>query len=131
MSNIVDSGLPDSETLQLLARLSEIIRGARQRALQAVDVVQVQTCWLVGQHIVEFEQGGQARAAYGKRLLTTLADSLSSQFGKGFDITNLRKMRMFYLTFPIRDTLRLELSWRHAQPEYEPNFARDSNGPTC
>ena len=113
MSNIVDSGSPDSETLQLLARLSEIIRGARQRALQAVDVVQVQTCWLVGQHIVEFEQGGQARAAYGKRLLTTLADSLSNQFGKGFDITNLRKMRMFYLTFPIRDTLRLELSWSH------------------
>ena len=113
MSNIVDSGSPDSETLQLLARLAEIIRGARQRALQAVDAVQVQTCWLVGQHIVEFEQGGQARAAYGKRLLTTLADSLSNQFGKGFDITNLRKMRMFYLTFPIRDTLRLELSWSH------------------
>jgi len=113
MRNIVDSGSPDSETLQLLARLAEIIRGARQRALQAVDAVQVQTCWLVGQHIVEFEQGGQARAAYGKRLLTTLADSLSNQFGKGFDVSNLRKMRMFYLTFPIRDTLRLELSWSH------------------
>lgn len=62
---------------------------------------------------MEFEQGGEARAAYGKRLLPALAESLTREFGKGFDASNLRYMRLFYKAFPIRDALRHELSWTH------------------
>ena len=69
----------------LLASLREVIKTSRQQVLHVVDVVQVQTCWTVGQHIVEFEQGGAARAAYGRRLLAELAESLTAEFGKGFD----------------------------------------------
>jgi len=97
----------------LLAGLREVIKTARQQVLHAVDVVQVQTCWTVGQHIVEFEQGGAARAAYGKRLLADLAQSLTTEFGKGFDASNLRYMRLFYKAFPKCDALRHELSWTH------------------
>ncbi|WP_229427270.1 PDDEXK nuclease domain-containing protein [Massilia atriviolacea] len=97
----------------LLAELGELIRQARQRALRAVDVIQVQTCWELGRHIVEFEQGGAARASYGKRLLSELATALTAEFGKGFDASNLRYMRLFYQAFPIRDALRHELSWTH------------------
>lgn len=100
----------------LLASLREVIKTARQQVLHAVDVVQVQTCWTVGQHIVEFEQGGAARAAYGKRLLADLAASLTAEFGKGFDASNLRYMRLFYQAFPKCDALRHELSW--TQPSY-------------
>ena len=57
----------------LLGTLRQLISDARSRALRAVDVIQVQTCWQVGHHIVEFEQGGAARAVYGKRLLPLLA----------------------------------------------------------
>lgn len=97
----------------LLDALRGLIRQGRQQALRAVDMVQVQTCWEIGRHIVEFEQQGEARAAYGKKLLPSLADSLTSEFGKGFDATNLRHMRGFYLAFPIRDAVRRELSWTH------------------
>lgn len=97
----------------LLASLREIIQTARQQALRAVDAVQVQTCWRIGQHIVEFEQGGAARAAYGKRLLADLADRLTEEFGKGFDASNLRYMRLFYQAFSKCDALRHELSWTH------------------
>lgn len=93
----------------LLTTLGQLIAQARQQAVRAVDVVQVQTCWDIGRHIVEFEQGGAARAAYGQRLLPTLAQSLTAQYGKGFDATNLRHMRAFYLAFPIRDALPREL----------------------
>jgi DUF1016 N-terminal domain len=55
---------------------------------------------------VEFEQGGSARAEYCTRLLQALASSLASDFGRGFDTSNLRYMRLFYLPFPIRDALR-------------------------
>lgn len=97
----------------LVEALSGLIAQGRQQALRAVDMVQVQTCWEVGRHIVEFEQGGEARAAYGKRLLPELAQALTREFGRGFDATNLRHMRGFFLAFPIRDALRRELSWTH------------------
>lgn len=103
----------DPKLQPLLTELAELIRQARQQAVRAVDTIQVQTCWEVGRHIVEFEQAGQARAAYGKNLLTTLAKGLTAEFGKGFDATNLRHMRAFFLAFPIRDALRRELSWTH------------------
>ena len=60
-------------------------------------------CWEIGRHIVEFEQGGSARAEYGARLLQTLAASLATEFGRGFDVSNLRYMRLFFNAFPIRD----------------------------
>ena len=97
----------------LLGSLGELIRQARRKALRAVDTLQVQTCWQIGRHIVEFEQEGAERAAYGKRLLPTLAKLLTDEFGKGFDERNLRHMRDFYRTFPIWNAVRTELSWTH------------------
>jgi hypothetical protein len=103
----------DEGASQLLHSLRDLIQSARQRALRAVDTIQVQTCWEIGRHIVEFEQGGSARAEYGARLLQTLASSLTSEFGKGFEVSNLWYMQLFYNAFPIRDALRHELSWTH------------------
>lgn len=102
-----------TDLVPLIGTLRQLIGEARQRALRTVDVIQVQTCWQVGRHIVEFEQGGEARAAYGKRLLPLLAERLTEEFGKGFDERNLRHMRAFFLAFPIWDAVRSELSWTH------------------
>nr|CAA6811654.1 MAG: FIG074102: hypothetical protein [uncultured Thiotrichaceae bacterium] len=63
--------------------------------------------------IVEHEQGGEHRAAYGKAQLNGLSRKLTQRFGKGFDATNLRNMRRFFQAFPIWETLSLELSWSH------------------
>ena len=46
----------------LLEALRSVIADSRRQVLRAVDTVQVQTCWQIGRHIVEFEQGGEARA---------------------------------------------------------------------
>jgi predicted nuclease of restriction endonuclease-like (RecB) superfamily len=97
----------------LLGQLRQLIVQARTQALRAVDSIQVRTCWEIGRHIVEFEQGGQARAEYGKRLLPMLAGHLTQEFGKGFDERNLRHMRAFFQCFPIWDAVRSELSWTH------------------
>ncbi len=97
----------------LLGGLREFIAESRRQVLRAVDVVQVRTCWGVGRHIVEFEQGGAARAEYGAKLLPRLAEKLTEEFGRGFDSSNLRYMRLFYLAFPNCDALRHELSWTH------------------
>lgn len=105
---IVRDGFPP-----LLESLRQLIVAARQKVLNAANVAQVVTYWEIGRHIVEFEQGGEARAAYGQRLLTDLAEALTRDFGKGFDASILRYMRLFYHAFPIRDALRHELSWTH------------------
>ncbi len=102
------AGLPP-----LVEALRGLILQARQKVLVAANSAQVRTYWEIGRHIVEFEQGGAARADYGKGLLTALARSLTTEFGKGFDATNLRHMRDFYRSFPICDALRRELSWTH------------------
>jgi hypothetical protein len=99
----------------LLLQLRGLIQHARQQAMRSVDSIQVATCWQVGRHIVEFEQGGESRASYGARLLPELARKLTTEFGKGFDERNLRHMRLFYQTFPIWNALRPELSWTHCR----------------
>ena len=64
---------------------------------------------------MEFQQGGAVRADYGTKLIPNLAATLTAEFGKGFDSTNLRKMGQFFRYFPIGDAVRLELSWTHCR----------------
>ena len=97
----------------LYASVKDILATARKRAYSAVNYAMVESYWLIGQQIVEHEQHGEARADYGKGLLKELATRLTTDFGKGFDESNLRYMRLFYRCFPIRDTLRHELTWSH------------------
>jgi predicted nuclease of restriction endonuclease-like (RecB) superfamily len=102
-----------NELTPLLAHIAAVIQQSRQQVQLAVNSAMVQCYWQIGRLIVEHEQQGQARAAYGKQQLQALSEQLTAEFGKGFDATNLRNMRRFYLTFPIRETLSLELSWSH------------------
>jgi predicted nuclease of restriction endonuclease-like (RecB) superfamily len=106
-------GVPTAPHANLLQQLRELIASARRQALRAVDAIQVRTCWEIGRHIVEFEQHGADRATYGVRLIPRLAETLTAEFGRGFDERNLRHMRGFYQCFPIWNAVRTELSWTH------------------
>ncbi len=97
----------------LISAIVEQIEQAKRQVRQAVNGAMVQSYWQVGRLIVEHEQHGSSRAEYGKQQLEQLSQQLTSRFGKGFDVTNLRNMRRFYLIFPIRETVSLELSWSH------------------
>ncbi|MHB1463179.1 MAG: PDDEXK nuclease domain-containing protein [Armatimonadota bacterium] len=110
---MTDEIIPTTTMDGLLTQLRGLIQDSRQQALRAVDVVQVRTCWEVGRHIVEYEQGGADRAQYGQKLLLRLAERLTDEFGSGFDQRNLRHMRSFYQEFPIWYAVRTELSWTH------------------
>lgn len=88
------------------------IVNAQHKLCTAVNSAMVTAYWEIGEQIYK-ACGENDRAGYGKGLLRFLADNLTSEFGKGFDESNLRKMRQFYSVFPIRDTLCPELSWSH------------------
>ena len=93
-------------------RIAGVLDAARNRAYTAVNFAMVQTYWEIGRSIVE-EQGGEERAEYGNALIINLSEKLTADYGKGFDERNLRFMRRFYTTFPIRNALRSELAWTH------------------
>lgn len=92
--------------------IRQSIVSAQHKLSAAVNYAMVITYWEIGEQIYK-ACGENDRAAYGKNLLDYLSAQLTAEFGKGFDKSNLRKMRQFYCTFPIRDTLCLELSWSH------------------
>lgn len=85
---------------------------AQHTMATAVNSAMVNAYWEIGEQIFQ-ACGENDRAGYGKGLLHYLSDKLTAEFGKGFDESNLRKMRQFYCVFPIRDTLCPELSWSH------------------
>lgn len=97
----------------LVDHIRELISSARAQVQRSVNNAMVQTYWHIGRLIAEDELQGQQRASYGKQQFAQLAGTLSKEFGKGFDISNLRNMCKFYQTFPIQDALRPELSWTH------------------
>lgn len=92
--------------------IKNVLAQARQTACRAVNFTMVTAYWEIGRLITEDELHNQ-RADYGKFVLKNIAERLSKEFGKGFDESNLRYMRLFYKAFPICDTLRHELSWSH------------------
>jgi len=92
----------------LYREIRAVLEQARTTACHAVNTTMVQAYWHVGRLIVEHEQGGRRRAAYGEAVLNDLSQRLTVDFGRGFDVTNLRKMRQFYRMYEIRDATRLE-----------------------
>jgi hypothetical protein len=86
----------------LVGELRRLIESARHAAAGAVNTLQVLTNFEIGRRIVEFEQEGAKRAAYGDELLKELSIRLTEEFGRGFSRTNLQAMRNFFLAWQDR-----------------------------
>ena len=92
-----------------------ILSEARKAVARTINTTMTAAYWLIGKRIVEEEQHGKERAAYGEGLLKNLSKDLTSEFGNGFSYENLKKMRQFYKTFPDEKwyTLCTQLPWSH------------------
>ncbi len=82
-----------------------LIVSARITISRGVDLVQVHTNFEIGRRIVEQEQKGKDRAAYGKEVIKALAERLTREFGRGFAASNLAYMRSFYITYQDRASI--------------------------
>ena len=83
----------------LFADIRELILASRRAVVRSVDTIQVLTSFEIGRRIVEQEQHGTSRAAYGKFVVEELAKRLTAEFGKGFSKSNLEYMRRFYTMY--------------------------------
>jgi len=98
---------------RVFVRARAILSDARNKTWRAINAEMVTAYWEVGRAIVEEEQSGEARADYGSYLISGLSKRLTAEFGKGYNARNLWYMRDFYLTFPILNAVRSELTWTH------------------
>ncbi len=97
----------------LLQEIRQVLDNARKQVAYSVNSAMVQAYWQVGKFIVEYEQGGQGRAEYGQTILKSLSERLTTEYGNGFNVTNLKYMRKFYQLFPKSHALRDQLTWTH------------------
>lgn len=89
----------------LLDRVAALFTQARLRAIRNINLTQIMAYYEIGKEIVKFEQKGKPRGEYGEKLIERLSEDMSRKFGRGFSPTNLKMMRLFYQSFPIRQTL--------------------------
>lgn len=89
-----------------------LINASRNRVYSAVNTEMLNLYWNIGKIIMEIQQGDE-RASYGDAVLEKLSEKLTNEFGKGFSVRNLERMRKFYICFPISTTLSSKLSWSH------------------
>ena len=85
----------------VLGDISNVIDAARRSAARSANCIMTAAYWLIGRRIVESEQKGEKRAAYGEELLKRLSVDLGQRFGRGFGVDNLQRFRTFYLVYPL------------------------------
>lgn len=116
MTEVVKKNI-ESSTIQTEDTYKEIrsyVINAKQQVYKAVNSAMVEAYWNIGKKIYEV-CGENDRAAYGKQVLNYISKALTKEFGQGFSVQNLRKMRQFYTVYSKRSTVSSELSWSHYQ----------------
>lgn len=106
----------------LFEHISKLIEKSRKQVKTAINTAMVYTYYGIGKYIVEDEQNGYERAAYGKKVLKQLSGQLCAKFGDGWSYSNLRQIRQFYMVYGnLTDTVcqipkdvpSFKLSWSH------------------
>ncbi len=100
-------------TNEMLAQIKQVMGQARSNVAKVVNNELITAYWNIGRIIVEHEQENSERATYGKQTLKELSKVLTEEFGKGFSVSNIYNMRLFYLTYQKFQTVSGKLSWSH------------------
>lgn len=116
---------------QLFGKIAGLLNEARKFIVKNVNQTIVLTYFEIGKLIVEEEQEGKERAEYGKSVLKELSQKLTDEFGKGYSVYNLERMRNFYLVFRdrIAETEKSALLMRKSDEEKSASPMRKIESP--
>lgn len=104
---------------ELLTEIKGIISTARYNSVKTVNQEMLKAYFVIGKKIVEEEQKGRQRAEYGKKILEEISMELTKEFGRGFGLTSIKNMRLFYETYKneirqsVIDEFGSGLTWTH------------------
>jgi predicted nuclease of restriction endonuclease-like (RecB) superfamily len=119
----MEDNLARNSEEKLFSTISALINESHGKIAKAVNTAMVYTYYGVGQYIVEYEQQGNLKGAYGKEVLQRLSERLTAQHGAGWSYSNLRQIRQFYLVYSnltITD-YQIQINTDTPQPKV-PNF---------
>ncbi len=102
-----------------------LVDSARTETVRSVNALMTATYWEIGRQIVEFEQGGETRAAYGAQLIKRLSKDLSLRYKRGFSTRNLWQFKNFYICFQ-----RIEIV-QTLSAQFTPTIRQTLSGESC
>lgn len=116
----------DIITDNFVSDIRTIIEQGRKQAYAATGQIAIMTYWNIGRRIVEEEQQGASRAAYGQKLIPALAVRLAAEYGTGYGKRNLAYYRKFYLEFKDVEILhtRVQILPGHMSAGFFPSAIR-------
>ncbi len=109
----MDELVKNSGFEKMISNIEVLVNASKSELAISINKVMTVTYWSIGKYIVEFEQDGNAKAKYGKNLLSTISKELTLRLGKGYSRPNLNNMRKFYLKYSDCQTVSDKLSWSH------------------
>ena len=109
----MDELVKNSGFEKMISDIEALVNASKNELATSINKVMTVTYWSIGKYIVEFEQNGNAKAEYGKNLLSTISKELTLRLGKGYSRPNLNNMRKFYLKYSNCQTVSDKLSWSH------------------
>lgn len=109
----MDELVKNSGFEKMISDIEALVNTSKNELATSINKVMTVTYWSIGKYIVEFEQEGNAKAEYGKNLLSTISKELTLRLGKGYSRPNLNNMRKFYLKYSNCQTVSDKLSWSH------------------
>ena len=99
MSKVIDNIEDIASIDNIYQRIAKYLQTVQYTILQTINTEMVLVYCKIGKEIIEHEQYGESRAAYGEELIRKLSEKLTKEFGKGYSVSNLRNMRQFYLSY--------------------------------
>lgn len=99
-----DLSLINENINPVFEEIRNLINDSRNKVYNTVNTEMLKLYWNIGKIIMEIQQGNE-RAIYGKAVLQNLSKKLTDEFGRGFSVDNLEKMRKFYNVFPNSETV--------------------------
>ena len=109
----MDGLVKNSGFEKMISDIEALVNASKNELATSINKVMTVTYWSIGKYIVEFEQDGNAKAEYGKNLLSRISKELTLRLGKGYSRPNLNNMRKFYLKYSNCQTVSDKLSWSH------------------
>ncbi|MDR0617704.1 MAG: DUF1016 N-terminal domain-containing protein [Endomicrobium sp.] len=97
----------------VVSKIRALMASSRKIIFRDINNQSLKTYWQIGQITVEKEQDGKVKSRYGDKLLIELSKKLTKQLGRGFSRSGLANMRLFYLTYPIVQSVTGQLTWTH------------------
>lgn len=105
--------MSETSNEKMVKEIINLVNEIKSNLANEINKSIVYVYWNIGKIIVSNESEYNNRLEYGKEVLKGISNELTKHIGKGYSVSNLKYMRMFYKAYPNFDEISSSLSWSH------------------